>query len=328
MAEIFIPLSQNNKLEPINHPDVQACNPRCLPTTPPPCIPDVCVPDAICPPTNPALSSVNHQTSSNKTEFLWLEITKKCQLNCSHCYTESSPQAKHGPIDTDGWKRIIDEAADLGVKQTVIIGGEPTTRKDLPDIVNHALERGIKTEIFTNLFTLTQRTLETFKRPGVSVATSYYSANPEVHDRITGRLGSYERTKANIAKIAGLGIPIRVGITRTIEKQDIDEAVAELIELGVPKSAIQTDDMREVGRGIREKGLGTEQLCGSCATGRAAVMPDGKVYPCVFARWLPVGDTQNESLSSILQGEKIKRVRNKLNEAFVSRRTTQNDDTY
>jgi hypothetical protein len=47
--------------------------------------------------------------------LLWLEITRKCQLNCGHCYADSGPEGTHGEMARADWLRVIDQAAALGV---------------------------------------------------------------------------------------------------------------------------------------------------------------------------------------------------------------------
>ena len=68
-------------------------------------------------------SGTARQTNLN---FVWLEITGKCQLECLHCYAESGPGGTHGAMTAANWRRVIDECADLGVEMVQFIGGEPT----------------------------------------------------------------------------------------------------------------------------------------------------------------------------------------------------------
>ena len=44
------------------------------------------------------------------------------------------------------------------------------------------------------------------------------------------------------------------------------------------------------------------QLCGNCARGKVAVSSTGQVWPCVFARWMPVGNVHTASLAEIVTG--------------------------
>jgi len=59
----------------------------------------------------------------------------------------------------------------------------------------------------------------------------------------------------------------------------------------------------------RTGGLSTvadpSQLCGACGRGKVAVSPDGDVWPCVFSRWMPVGNVRRESLAEIVNGSEM-----------------------
>lgn len=81
---------------------------------------------------------------TDQLSFLWREITGRCQLTCRHCYADSGPRGTHGSMTGEDWKRVIDEAARLGVGHVQFIGGEPTLHPALPDLVRHARRRGIE----------------------------------------------------------------------------------------------------------------------------------------------------------------------------------------
>ncbi|MBC6447570.1 radical SAM protein [Actinokineospora sp. HBU206404] len=65
--------------------------------------------------------------------FLWLELTGRCQLNCTHCYADSGPSKSHGAMTTSDWLLLIDDAAEIGVREIQFIGGEPTLHPALPN---------------------------------------------------------------------------------------------------------------------------------------------------------------------------------------------------
>ncbi len=58
--------------------------------------------------------------------FLELEITGFCQLKCVHCYAESGPHGGHGTMTAEDWEKVIDQAAEIGIRMIQFIGGEPT----------------------------------------------------------------------------------------------------------------------------------------------------------------------------------------------------------
>lgn len=250
--------------------------------------------------------------------FLWLEITGKCQLECVHCYAESSPSGDHGTMTWQDWIRVIDSAAAIGVKAVQFIGGEPTLNPALPDLIIHALYRDLSVEVFTNLVHVTEEMWKLFARPGVSLATSYYSDDPDEHRAITGR-PTHPRTKANIAKAVNLGIPIRAGLIDMGDDQRVSQAHDQLVDLGVP--SIGRDRVRQVGRGVRDRKASLAQLCGQCGHNSAAVASDGSVWPCVFSRWLPIGNVLEDELAAILAGPEADRVRAELRAEFAQRPT-------
>ncbi|MGL1138562.1 radical SAM protein, partial [Vibrio parahaemolyticus] len=70
-------------------------------------------------------------------------------------------------MDTDGWKRVIDEAAALGVLQFHFTGGEPTARRDLPALIAHAAQAGLYTNLITSGVLLTQAMMDDLLAAGI-----------------------------------------------------------------------------------------------------------------------------------------------------------------
>lgn len=250
--------------------------------------------------------------------FMWLEITGNCQLSCSHCYAESGPTGTHGVMTTSDWMEVIKQAAALGVRMVQFIGGEPTRHPDFVQLVQYARDLDLGVEVFSNLVRITDEMWKVFGARGVRLATSYYSDDPQEHAGITGAPRSHELTTANIAQAVKRGVPLRVGIIGVREDQRVKLAQALLREIGVTN--IGYDGLRQVGRGIRDAEPSTDELCGNCASGVLAVSPSGAVWPCVFSRWLPVGNVLQRPLSEILGGERLAATRQQLSAVFAARR--------
>ena len=236
---------------------------------------------------------------------LELEITGRCQLQCQHCLTESSPLAGHGALTTGDWFTVIEQAVAVGFRIIQFIGGEPTLRADLPLMVEHALKLSREVEIYSNLYKVSNELWALFQDPRVHLATSYYSDDADQHDAITGRKGSFIRTRANIVKVLSEGITLRVGIVVLSEDQQADEAYADLIAMGVPAGRINRDRARGIGRATQQLGLetGPAELCGDCGRGRAAILPNGTLAPCVLGRILPVGNVMDTPLAELLTSD-------------------------
>ncbi len=254
---------------------------------------------------------------SDRRPFVALEITGRCQLTCTHCYASSDPKGTHGTMTTAHWVRVLDQAAGFGAPLVQLIGGEPTLHPDLPELVQHALDRHLKVEVYSNLVSVPSALWSVLEQPGVRLATSYYAPTAAGHEAVTRRKHSHDRTLRNIKEARRRGVPIRVGVIQVQADQAVSGAVAEMRAIGVAR--IHVDQVREIGRGARGEKPGVEQLCGRCADGRLAVSPDGRVWPCVFARWLVIGDIKKESLAEVDQA--AAKVRFELNQSFGRRRT-------
>ncbi len=69
---------------------------------------------------------------------LLAELTHRCPLQCPYCSNPLALERAAAELDTATWQRVIEEAHALGVLQTHFSGGEPTLRRDLPELVRHA----------------------------------------------------------------------------------------------------------------------------------------------------------------------------------------------
>jgi MoaA/NifB/PqqE/SkfB family radical SAM enzyme len=232
--------------------------------------------------------------------FLELEITQFCQLKCAHCYSESGPHGGRGTMTAGDWRRVMDQAAALGVETVQFIGGEPTLDADMPALVQYALHIGLNVDIYTNLVHVTADMWDLFTRPGVSVGFSWYSADPGKHAEVTGSRASYGRTRANIREAVRRGVRLRAGLVEVVYGQGIDAAMDELRELGV--TSMGADRSRGVGRAAHGTAPAVSELCGRCGKGRAAIGMDGQVTPCVLGRFLVAGNVKDTPLTDIFAG--------------------------
>lgn len=267
------------------------------------------------------LPSVRPQAEAPaKIEFAWLEITPNCQLTCDHCYVASGPGLGHGKMSLADWKRTLDGLRSMGVEEIQFIGGEATTHPHFCELVEYAARLGFSIEVYTNLIGITQRMWSLFTRHNVKIATSFYSAEPRVHDAITHLVGSHQRTVRNIKKALDLGLTLRVGIIDVRDDQDIPAAEVFLKDLGVDPDRIGTDRVRGVGRGLN---LSHEDpvsaLCGKCTSGRCAITAEGTVYPCIMARTFPVGNVLEQEIRDVLTGAEFASARDTLSNAFAVR---------
>ncbi|WP_282792099.1 radical SAM/SPASM domain-containing protein [Streptomyces sp. CC224B] len=240
-----------------------------------------------------------------------LEITGGCQLTCTHCLSESSPQGTHGRMTVGDWQQVITDAAALGIPQVQLIGGEPTLYPYWVDLLDLALGLNLHVEVFSNLYHVRPAWWTVFEQDGVSLATSYYSDDPAEHDRITQRPGSHQRTRTNIQEAQRRGIPLRVGILHIQPGQRVQQARADIEAMGI--NDIQMDRVRAVGRAVMgSDGPSAAELCGRCGINRAAILPSGDLTLCVLSRFMPVGNVRVTPLADLIDGPLWRDARSKI----------------
>ncbi|WP_345035256.1 radical SAM protein [Streptomyces sannanensis] len=265
------------------------------------------------PGTPPALDDVD-----GVLNFLWLELTNRCNLQCVHCYTESHPLSGDQDVLTaEDYESVLSQAYDLGCRRVQLIGGEPQLNPDFRRLLRCSVECGFDfVEVFSNLTRLDDETLAFSVENGVHFATSVYSDDPVAHDAVTTVRGSHRRTVANLRRLIEHKVPTRVGVIAVNEDADAVERTRRyLMDLGVD-GQVRASEVRQFGRG-REL-LGQEanlsSLCGHCWKGSLAVAPDGRVFPCVMARNWPVGDILHQTLDEIVNGDELARIRREIHD--------------
>ena len=122
---------------------------------------------------------------------LEFEITGRCQLACIHCYADSGPTGDHGTMTEANWRELISDARRLGVSQLQLIGGEPTMHPRFTQLLRHAIDSGLPTEVFSNLVQVRDEWWDLYAHPSVSLATSTTPDQAPQHEAVTGRQQSY-----------------------------------------------------------------------------------------------------------------------------------------
>lgn len=138
-----------------------------------------------------------------------IEITRKCNFRCIHCYLATDETKNE--IGTDRWKGIIDEIAAAGCLFLLFTGGEPLARKDFPEIYRHAKLKGLIVTVFTNASMITGRIAELFEDlPPHAAEVSLYGASDATYEKITGISGAYRQCVAGIEKLLDAGINVQL----------------------------------------------------------------------------------------------------------------------
>lgn len=101
----------------------------------------------------------------------WLELTRKCNLTCQHCYIDAG-RPRRDELPAERWFSLLDEMADMGVWAVAFTGGEPTLHPSFAEIVRHARRRKLLVGVATHGMFLTDALLESLPREGVIISVS------------------------------------------------------------------------------------------------------------------------------------------------------------
>jgi pyrroloquinoline quinone biosynthesis protein E len=163
---------------------------------------------------------------------LLAEITHRCPLHCPYCSNPLELAAQANELTTDEWRRVLNEAADLGVLHVGFSGGEPLQRPDLVQLVAAAREAGLYSNLITSSLGLTRQRIEELKRAGLdSIQISFQSDEETLADRIAGTAAHTKKLQAaQLVREFGFPLTINVVLHRgNIERLERIIALAETL---------------------------------------------------------------------------------------------------
>jgi len=238
-----------------------------------------------------------------------LELTRRCNLACVHCYCTPSDRPELG---TDEIRRVLDELAALGTMELTLTGGEPLLRRDFFDILDHAvMQCGYSVKIFSNLTLLDDAAAARLAAyPLNRVETTLLGPDALLHDRLSGTPGSFDATLTAIGRLKDRGI--RVSAKTILMKGNRHRlhdiyALASTLGIGIRHDAtlfVRTDGgRRPLGQAISARALRRYRRKTAYTTCNAArsvmsIDADGSVRPCgPFPR--AAGNCREQSIAEI-----------------------------
>lgn len=253
------------------------------------------------------------------------ELTHRCPLSCPYCSNPIDLARKEQELPTQTWADAFQQAADLGVLQLHLSGGEPLARRDLTDLVKAARDAGLYTNLITSAIGLTQKRLQELDDAGLDhIQLSLQGTDAEMADYIGGYKGGFDRKMQAAEWIRDQGMPLTLNtvlhrknlhqLPRAIEMAV--EMKARRIEVAIVQFhgwALQSraalmptkDQADEAGRivadaRVRLKGqlvldyvpadyhTGVPKRCmGGWGLVGLNIAPDGQVLPCHAAQSIP-----------------------------------------
>ncbi len=170
------------------------------------------------------------QFSKDKKPVVVWNMTRRCNLKCVHCYAQAKDMEFKDELSTEEGKALIDDLAAFGSPVMLFSGGEPTMRKDLPELAAYAREKGMRAVISTNGTLIDKPLAKKLKEVGLSYVGISLDGIRETNDRFRGMQGAFDAALRGLHNCQEEGI--KVGLRFTINKQNVKDipAIFDLLE--------------------------------------------------------------------------------------------------
>lgn len=146
--------------------------------------------------------------ASHPTIFeMQIDITQACTERCVHCYI---PEYSSVFLAANKIYEVIDAFRDQGGICISFSGGECMLHPEFDDIVRYAHSKDLIVGVLSNLTICDDEKIKLLHEVEATVQVSLYSMNPEIHDQITRRRGSFKETKLAIERLRKAEIPCRI----------------------------------------------------------------------------------------------------------------------
>ena len=161
------------------------------------------------------------QFSEDKRPVVILNITRRCNLKCIHCYAGSQESTGLSELSTDEWLRVLDDLAEFGCPVVLFSGGEPLLHPGIVVLAKHAVASGMRAVISSNGTPLSTEKAEDLASVGLSYIGISLDGGQEIHDKFRRVNGAFEMALEGLRNASEAGI--KTGIRFTMTKRNIDD---------------------------------------------------------------------------------------------------------
>jgi radical SAM protein with 4Fe4S-binding SPASM domain len=158
------------------------------------------------------VTSYNDRKIASPERFARFHLTKSCQLQCIHCYSDSSPYIdRTDELPTSRWLQLAEDFAANGGERVLLTGGEALLHSGCIEILRHCKGLGLHTTLFTNGI-LVPKNIIAIRENVDQVQVSLDGPDEETNDSVRGR-GMYRRILRALDTLLDNGVRTRVGMT-------------------------------------------------------------------------------------------------------------------
>lgn len=154
---------------------------------------------------------LTHVLKKNIPWLIELSVTYRCQCKCIHCSVGNYLNDAGGKpeLSVEEIKRILDQAAEMGIPKVDFFGGEPLMKEGIVELVEYGEKIGLYISITTNAWLLTEDLAKQLGRAGLScINVSLDSTEEEAHDKLRGLPGLHKKVVDAVKYCNDSGIPV------------------------------------------------------------------------------------------------------------------------
>jgi radical SAM protein with 4Fe4S-binding SPASM domain len=142
--------------------------------------------------------------------------TSRCNLNCLHCYSNSTADLSSDQLTTAEAKQLLRQLAEANCPVVLFTGGEPLLRDDLLELLVEAKQLPLRTVISTNGTLIDSAVAKKLVGLGVSYVGISIDGDEQFHDKFRQSTGCFKTALKGIENCqkAGLKTGLRFTITR------------------------------------------------------------------------------------------------------------------
>lgn len=164
--------------------------------------------------------------SLRRPVVVW-NITRRCNLRCVHCYSDSTSAHYDGELTLDQMVAVVDDLARYGVPALLLSGGEPMLHPQFFDIASYAVARGVRVTVSTNGTRIDSGAAARLKDLGVTYVGISLDGIGACHDEFRGRTGAFRKAVEAFRHCRGAGQ--KAGLRLTLTRQTVGQ-LREILE--------------------------------------------------------------------------------------------------
>ena len=171
---------------------------------------------------------LRYQQGNSPGPVIVYNCTRKCNLQCLHCYSSSEHNHCDNELNTAQAKQLLSQLAEVSSPAVLLSGGEPLLRSDLFELLAEAKRLELQTVISTNGTLIDSAAANKLAKVGTGYVGISIDGQEKFHDKFRQAGGSFKAAVAGIQNCKKANL--KTGLRFTITKANADQipAVFEL----------------------------------------------------------------------------------------------------